>query len=77
MIVGMTGATGTIIAVRVLQMLQDAGVETHLVMSKWAVRTLLHETPYRSEMSNGWPPVYTRWAIRAPQSRADRSSPTA
>jgi len=48
-IVGMTGATGTIIAVRVLQMLRDAGVETHLVMSKWAVRTLLHETPYRPE----------------------------
>jgi 4-hydroxy-3-polyprenylbenzoate decarboxylase len=45
----MTGATGTIIAVRVLQMLRDAGVETHLVMSKWAVRTLLHETPYRPE----------------------------
>ena len=48
-IIGMTGATGTIIAVRVLQMLQDADVETHLVMSKWAVRTLLHETPYRPE----------------------------
>src|SRR5688572_28717005 len=48
-IVGMTGATGTIIAVRVLEMLREAGVETHLVMSKWAVRTLLHETPYRPE----------------------------
>ena len=48
-IIGMTGATGTIIAVRVLQMLQDADVETHLVMSKWAVRTLLHETSYRPE----------------------------
>src|SRR5580765_4330375 len=49
LIVGMTGATGTIIAVRVLQMLQDTDVETHLVMSKWAVRTLLHETSYRPE----------------------------
>src|SRR6266480_7976698 len=48
-IIGMTGATGTIIAVRVLQTLQDTDVETHLVMSKWAVRTLLHETPYRPE----------------------------
>jgi 4-hydroxy-3-polyprenylbenzoate decarboxylase len=27
-------------------MLKDAGIERHLVMSKWAVRTLLHETPY-------------------------------
>jgi flavin prenyltransferase len=48
-IVGMTGATGTIVGVRVLQMLRDAGVETHLVMSRWAVRTLLHETSYRPE----------------------------
>src|SRR5436309_2933556 len=48
-IVGMTGATGTLIAVRLLQMLQDADVETHLVMSKWAVRTLLHETSYGPE----------------------------
>jgi 4-hydroxy-3-polyprenylbenzoate decarboxylase len=29
-----------------LQVLKDSGVETHLVMSKWGVRTLLHETPY-------------------------------
>jgi 4-hydroxy-3-polyprenylbenzoate decarboxylase len=45
----MTGATGTIIAVRVLQMLREADVETHLVLSKWAARTLVHETPYRPE----------------------------
>ncbi|HVH26006.1 MAG TPA: UbiX family flavin prenyltransferase [Vicinamibacterales bacterium] len=49
LIVGMTGATGTIIAVRVLQMLREADVETHLVLSKWAARTLVHETPYRPE----------------------------
>jgi 4-hydroxy-3-polyprenylbenzoate decarboxylase len=48
-IVGMTGATGAIIAVRVLQLLQDSDVETHLVMSKWAVRTLLHETSHRPD----------------------------
>src|SRR4051812_13543609 len=50
LIVAMTGATGTIIAVRLLEMLRAAGgIETHLVMSKWAVRTLLHETSYRTE----------------------------
>ena len=48
-IVAMTGATGTIIGVRVLQMLQDVEVETHLVMSKWAARTLLHETSYSAD----------------------------
>jgi len=46
LIVGITGATGTIFGVRVLQMLHGSGVETHLVVSKWAGRTLAHETPY-------------------------------
>ena len=46
LIVAMTGATGAILGVRMLQALQQAQVETHLVMSKWASRTLLHETPH-------------------------------
>src|SRR4029078_10725894 len=49
LIVGMTGATGTIIGVRILQMLQDTDVETPLVMNKWSVRPCLHETSYRPE----------------------------
>ncbi|MFN2533528.1 MAG: UbiX family flavin prenyltransferase [Pyrinomonadaceae bacterium] len=46
LIVGMTGATGSIFGVRLLQMLHGSGIETHLVMSKWAARTLTHETPH-------------------------------
>jgi 4-hydroxy-3-polyprenylbenzoate decarboxylase len=46
LIVGITGATGTIFGVRILQMLHGSGVETHLVVSRWAARTLAHETPY-------------------------------
>jgi 4-hydroxy-3-polyprenylbenzoate decarboxylase len=46
LIVGITGATGTIFGVRILQMLHGSGVETHLVVSKWAQRTLAHETSY-------------------------------
>ena len=46
LIVGITGATGTVFGVRLLQMLHGSGVETHLVMSKWAARTLAHETPH-------------------------------
>ena len=49
LIVGITGATGTIFGVRLLQMLQGSGVETHLVVSRWAARTLAHETPYALE----------------------------
>lgn len=46
LIVGITGATGTIFGVRILQMLYGSGVETHLIMSKWAARTLVHETSH-------------------------------
>jgi 4-hydroxy-3-polyprenylbenzoate decarboxylase len=45
-VVGITGASGTIYGVRMLQVLKDSGIETHLVLSKWGARTLLHETPY-------------------------------
>jgi 4-hydroxy-3-polyprenylbenzoate decarboxylase len=47
LVVGMTGATGAIFGVRLLQALRDhGGVETHLVMSRWARTTLRLETPY-------------------------------
>jgi 4-hydroxy-3-polyprenylbenzoate decarboxylase len=49
LIVGLTGATGTIYGVRLLQVLEGTGVETHLVMSQWAMRTLSHETAYKVE----------------------------
>src|SRR5437899_9087474 len=49
LIVGITGATGTIFGVRLLQMLHGSGIETHMVMSKWGARTLLHETEYTVE----------------------------
>jgi len=48
-IVAITGATGSIYGVRILQRLREAGVETHLVISRWGARTLLHETPFSRE----------------------------
>ena len=44
LVVGMTGATGAIYGIRLLEALRDAGVETHLVMSTWATRTMIAET---------------------------------
>jgi 4-hydroxy-3-polyprenylbenzoate decarboxylase len=49
LIVGITGATGIIYGVRLLERLRDARVETHLVISRWGARTLQHETPYTRE----------------------------
>ena len=46
LIIGITGATGTILGVRLLEVLRDSGIESHLVMSQWGARTLVHETPY-------------------------------
>lgn len=48
-IVGISGASGIILGVRALQLLRDAGVETHLVMSRSAELTLHHELAMSSE----------------------------
>ena len=49
LIVGITGATGVIYGVRLLERLREAGVETHVVLSRWGARTLAHETSYSRE----------------------------
>lgn len=43
MIVGISGASGIIYGVRLLEALRDAQIETHLVMTKAAQVTLAHE----------------------------------
>ncbi|MBY0215339.1 UbiX family flavin prenyltransferase [Paenibacillus illinoisensis] len=45
-IVGMTGATGSIYGIRLLEVLKQAGIETHLVISNWAGATIQTETTY-------------------------------
>ena len=49
LIIGISGATGAIYGVKILERLRDAGVETHLVISRWGLRTLLHETTWTRE----------------------------
>jgi 4-hydroxy-3-polyprenylbenzoate decarboxylase len=45
LIVGISGATGAIFGVRLLEALRATGrVETHLIISKWGERTIEHET---------------------------------
>lgn len=46
LIVGITGASGSIYGIRLLEMLKESGIETHLIISQWAARTLVHETAY-------------------------------
>ncbi|MBI4475147.1 MAG: UbiX family flavin prenyltransferase [Acidobacteria bacterium] len=49
LVIGITGASGSIFGVRILELLKETSIETHLVMSKWGARTLVHETPYTPE----------------------------
>ena len=43
-IVAITGATGAVFGVRLLEALEELGVERHLVVSRWGEVTLLKET---------------------------------
>ena len=46
LVVGITGATGTILGVRLLEALRQLEVETHLVLSRWGRATLEMETDH-------------------------------
>ncbi|MEV3902836.1 UbiX family flavin prenyltransferase [Mycobacterium sp. NPDC050551] len=43
-VLAITGASGSILGVRMLERLREFDVETHLVISAWGARTLEHET---------------------------------
>ena len=46
LIVALTGASGAIYCIRLLEALKETEIRTHLVMSKWGIQTLKYETPY-------------------------------
>ncbi|MCO6381527.1 MAG: UbiX family flavin prenyltransferase [Vannielia sp.] len=53
-IIGITGASGTLLGIRMLELLRPVEeVETHLVMSPAATRTMLIETDYTAEQVQG------------------------
>lgn len=46
LIVGISGATGVIYGIKILEELKNKGVESHLVISKWGQKTIGVETDY-------------------------------
>jgi len=46
LVVGITGASGAIYGIRLLERLRELPVETHLVVTRWARVTIEHETSY-------------------------------
>ncbi len=57
-IVGISGASGIIYGVRMLEVLRKAGVETHLVVSKAAEMTLAYEMDMKSKELREMADVY-------------------
>jgi 4-hydroxy-3-polyprenylbenzoate decarboxylase len=49
LIIGISGASGTVYGIRMLELLRDSDVETHLVMSKSAELTLAYETDLKTK----------------------------
>ena len=47
LIIGITGASGVIYGIRFLQLLNNSPIETHLVLSKAAERTIAYETDFK------------------------------
>ena len=48
LVVALTGASGAIYCIRLLEALRETPIRTHLVMSKWGIQTLKYETSYTS-----------------------------
>jgi len=53
MVVGISGASGAVFGIRVLQALRDANYETHLVISRAGMRTIAEETDYTVDAVRG------------------------
>jgi 4-hydroxy-3-polyprenylbenzoate decarboxylase len=47
LVVGISGASGAIYGVRLLELLKKTDIETHLIMSKSAEMTIVYETDYK------------------------------
>ena len=49
LIVGITGSTGVIYGVRLLEVLKEKNIESHLIITEWAKKCLTMETEFTSD----------------------------
>lgn len=49
LVIGITGSTGVIYGVRILEVLNQLKIQTHLVITEWAKKCLTMETSYKLE----------------------------
>ena len=55
LILAISGASGVIYGIRMLQILQETPIETHLVISKSAEITITYETDWKAADVKSWP----------------------
>ncbi|MFQ5781525.1 MAG: UbiX family flavin prenyltransferase [Nitrosopumilus sp.] len=46
LVIGITGSTGVIYGIRILEVLKNAGIETHLIISEWGEKCIPMETEH-------------------------------
>jgi len=49
LVVGITGSTGVIYGVRLLEILKEKNIQTHLIITEWAKKCLTMETDFKSD----------------------------
>ena len=49
LVIGITGSTGVIYGIRMLEILKKLNIETHLIMSEWAEKCISMETDHDVE----------------------------
>jgi len=47
LVVGITGSTGVIYGIRLLEVLKEKNIETHLILTEWAQKCIAMETNYK------------------------------
>ena len=53
LVIGISGATGSVYAIRMLEVLRDTDIETHLIISNAAEKTIQLETDYTVDYVSG------------------------
>ena len=53
LVVGITGATGVIYGIKLLELLNSLQIEVHLIISNWAEKVIIKETDYLIEQVQG------------------------
>ncbi|ABK77534.1 3-polyprenyl-4-hydroxybenzoate decarboxylase [Cenarchaeum symbiosum A] len=49
LVIGISGSTGVIYGIRMLEVLRELGIHTHLIMSEWGAKCIPMETSYTAE----------------------------